>query len=790
MVLEYSQGATLSLSDVSSNNVGAYDVVVSDGSESVISSNVILTLEPTFAQNYFPLAVDTTCAFDETNSLNLQIIYQGNYLMTETYPGVYEALDLDADANSVSLVEAGTGWVHASFNPPALLVDNAALQNGGTLTTSTTSEGYAATYSVAIGKAGTITVPAGTFYNCRSFTASESLDGTHATALTAYLAPGVGIIKLLVKSGDWAELTGGTVNGYDVSAYAGMQLATTSPTLSITSPKSGLAVSNDMLAVSGSAAAAVAVQSVYYQLNGGSWMLAGSANSWTNWTANVNLTPGANTISVYAQDTSGNTSATITISNFYVVTGSLQVTLTPAVAVADGARWQSDNGAWETNGAIMSNLLVGGHSVLFKTVAGFMTPLGQTVTISSNFVTQAVGTYFDTNPPNLTIVSPTAGQRVSNGVFTVTGTAHDNVAVASVYVQVNGNGWVLAGSSNAFTNWTNNVTLSPGSNYVQACATDTSGNSSTNGVPVTYVVTGSLQVVLTPPVAVADGARWQVDGGAWQTNGVIVSNLLVGSHSVSFKPVAGFKTPANQAVGISSNLITQALGTYLDTNPPTLTIVSPTVGQRVSNGVFTVTGKANDNVAVASVQVQVNGTGWNAAGSTNLFTNWTNNVTLSSGTNTLQVYATDTSGNNSLTNGVQFVFVPSATLVVKTNGNGGITPVDNGKLLAIGTNYTLAATAGNNWTFSNWVGGVTTPYAVLTNGAGAAICHATQSGRAGQFRDQPVSGGSGRFVLRPVHSGQCCPAEHQFRGLYLYLRRTARARPEPRRTHGTDGHSV
>jgi len=351
---------------------------------------------------------------------------------------------------------------------------------------------------------------------------------------------------------------------------------------------------------------------------------------------------------------------------------------------------------WTENGSVVSS------------AASYTFTLNGNQSLVANFV--------DVAPPSLTFTAPTAGQRVSNGVFTVTGTAHDNVAVAAVYVQVNGNGWMLAGSSNAFTNWSQNVTLSAGSNYVQAYATDTSGNSSTNGVPVTYVVTGSLQVGLAPPVAVADGARWQVDGAAWQINGATLSNLLVGNHVVTFKPVAGFKTPANQTVSISSNLITQVLGTYLDTNPPTLTIVSPTAGQRVSNGVFTVTGKANDNVAVASVHMALNGTGWNAAGSTNSFTNWTNNLTLSPGPNTLQVYATDTSGNNSLTNSVQFVFVPSATLVVKTNGNGGITPVDNGKLLAIGTNYTLMATAGNNWLFSNWVGGVTAPYAVLTNG--------------------------------------------------------------------------
>jgi hypothetical protein len=444
---------------------------------------------------------------------------------------------------------------------------------------------------------------------------------------------------------------------------------TNPPTLTITSPTAGQRVSNSAFTVTGTARDNVAVASVHVQVNGTSWMLAGSSNWFTNWSQNVTLTAGSNYVQAYATDSSGNSSLTNGVSVTYVVTGSLQGILTPTVAVAGGARWQVDGGAWETNGVTMSNLLVGGHSVSFKPVAGFKTPLNQTVSISSNLITQAIGTYFDTNPPTLTVASPTAGQRVSNGVFTVTGTAHDNVAVASVYVQVNGAGWVSGGSSNLFTNWNKSVNLSVGSNYVQAYAADTSGNNSlTNGVSVTYVVTGSLQVTLTPAMAVADGARWQVDNGAWETNGTIISNLLVGSHVVTFKPAAGFKTPTNQTVSISSNVITQAVGTYFDTNPPTLTIVSPTARQRVSNGVFTVTGTAHDNVAVASVHVQISSTGWLAAGSTNSFTNWTNNFTLSPGTNALQAYATDTSGNNSLTNGVQFVFVPSAILTVRTNG--------------------------------------------------------------------------------------------------------------------------
>jgi hypothetical protein len=52
---------------------------------------------------------------------------------------------------------------------------------------------------------------------------------------------------------------------------------------------------------------------------------------------------------------------------------------------------------------------------------------------------------------------------------------------------------------------------------------------------------------------------------------------------------------------------------------------------------------------------------------------------------------------------VAFLYIPSAALTVQTNGLGGITPVENGKLLAIGTNYTLTAAPSNHWLFSNWV---------------------------------------------------------------------------------------
>ena len=77
--------------------------------------------------------------------------------------------------------------------------------------------------------------------------------------------------------------------------------------------------------VTGTARDNVAVQSVFYQLNGTGWQPATPINLWTNWNAPVTLTPGANVLAVYAVDTSGNVSLTNTVKLDYILTDQLTV---------------------------------------------------------------------------------------------------------------------------------------------------------------------------------------------------------------------------------------------------------------------------------------------------------------------------------------------------------------------------------------------------------------------------------------------------------------------------------
>jgi len=148
------------------------------------------------------------------------------------------------------------------------------------------------------------------------------------------------------------------------------------------------------------------------------------------------------------------------------------------------------------------------------------------------------------------------------------------------------------------------------------------------------------------------------------------------------------------------------IANFVDDAPPSIAITSPKANERWSNSTFTATGAAKDNVQVSNVWCQLNGSGWTlAAPSNTTWSNWTATLTPLERTNLFEAYSVDTAGNLSPTNKVHFLYIPSATLTVSTNGNGKITPVDNGKMLVIGTNYTLTATAGKNWLFSNWVGG-------------------------------------------------------------------------------------
>ena len=161
--------------------------------------------------------------------------------------------------------------------------------------------------------------------------------------------------------------------------------------------------------------------------------------------------------------------------------------------------------------------------------------------------------------------------------------------------------------------------------------------------------------------------------------------------------------------GANNNLVSRTFTVnvryFNDTTRPTDQITAPTANLHVTNAVFTVTGKAGDNVAVGAVYYSLNGSGWTMATTGNNWANWTANVTLTAGPNTLRSYAVDTSGNRSATNSVSFVYVVNAMMTVHINGKGTVNPGYNGTLLAINESYAMTASAASGFAFTNWTDG-------------------------------------------------------------------------------------
>lgn len=85
--------------------------------------------------------------------------------------------------------------------------------------------------------------------------------------------------------------------------------------------------------------------------------------------------------------------------------------------------------------------------------------------------------------------------------------------------------------------------------------------------------TGSLNVAIDSVPTGVSSAMWSLTGGApWHASGAPVSNLPVGSHTVTFKPIAGWNTAKSQTVSITYDNTATAAGTYTQ---PVMTFVLP-----------------------------------------------------------------------------------------------------------------------------------------------------------------------------------------------------------------------
>jgi uncharacterized repeat protein (TIGR03803 family) len=528
--------------------------------------------------------------------------------------------------------------------------------------------------------------------------------------------PYAGVIRDADGSLFGAALYGGTNGGFGTVFRLNFTTL-----LTILSPTANEFWSNNVFTVTGTAsdnAPGGAITNVLYSPDGATWTNATTANGWINWTADVALARGSNTLQAYAVDGAGNVSATNTVTFVNVTTPPLTV-LTNGL----GAISPNYNGAFLTFGSNYSMTATASAGFAFTNwTGGTDFPLtsvtnGPTVqfVMETNLVLQA--NFVDLIKPTISITNVPAGLSVSDMAFTVQGKAGDNWQVTNVFYSLNSGDWSNAMTANNWTNWSADVALIPGTNTIAAYAVDPDGNASpTSNVSLFFVVTNQLQIsaigrgTISPNYSNA----WLQIGRNYAITATAASGFVFTNWTISTNWLGGVITNnATVQFMMASNLTLQV--TFADVTKPTLSITNVTSGMNVSNAAFVVKGKAGDNVAVSNVFYSLNSGDWSNAMTGNDWTNWSAAVMLLPGTNTIAAYAVDTGGNLSTTNSLNFFYVVNAMLTVSTNGLGTLNPNYSGALLQIGKSYSITATAGTGFAFTNWTGGTNLPLTLITN---------------------------------------------------------------------------
>jgi hypothetical protein len=562
---------------------GAIITGLSVGSHTVSFSSVDGWISPTNQT--------VAIAFEQTNAITgtyVAIPQTGSLQVTLNAPGAQWAVDngeLQNSGETVTNLPVGTHVVTfttlSGWATPAGMVLTVSVDQ-------TTS--VRATYMAALATGAVqVTLPAGAasagaqwavdngIWQGSGTTVAGLMLGTHSLAFTSipgWISPTNYLISIGANQTNFIQAnyvsTNGTVqvtlnapgaqwavdNGTLQNSGAALAVAAGKHTVTFTTV-SGWAtpasqtvtvIANQTLSLTGTYASTTGSLEVALNIAGGQWAVDNGA--WQTSGAIVpGLSVGSHTVTFTtvngwtapaSQSVSIAVSQTNSISATYALipqTGSLQVTVN-----APNAQWTVDNGELQTNGATVSNLGVGNHTVTFNSVSGWITPPAQAVTITFNQTNSITGTYAlvpQTGSLQVTLNAPGAQWAVDNSAFQPSGATVSNLSVGAHMVTFNTvNGWA-----------------SPSNQTVAVAAEQT-----TSITPAYIVIpqTGALEVTISPA-----SAQWTVDNGVAQNNSATVSGLLAGSHTVHFTSVSGWVTPSNQNVTIAADVTNQIVIAYV-----------------------------------------------------------------------------------------------------------------------------------------------------------------------------------------------------------------------------------
>jgi len=269
-----------------------------------------------------------------------------------------------------------------------------------------------------------------------------------------------------------------------LAVFSPMFVNAAGPTVKIVSPKANANLTNGVVSPAGTAKSALPLTGVWYSFNGAAWAPAAGLTNWS--VPDLQLTPGSNSLSVYAADSGPIFSKTNKINFTYVVKVPMTVHTNGKGSVSpnyDGQSLQIGKkytmNAKASKGFGFSGWTRNGQETADGAKLAFL--MESNLTFTAKFT--------DITRPLCVVTYPAVKHSVSNSPIAATCRTSDNVGVTSLIFRLNGGAWDSNTTSPDGTNWTvANLALKTGTNTFQAYARDAVGNVSlTNSVIFTYV---------------------------------------------------------------------------------------------------------------------------------------------------------------------------------------------------------------------------------------------------------------------------------------------------------------
>lgn len=258
-----------------------------------------------------------------------------------------------------------------------------------------------------------------------------------------------------------------------------------------------------------------------WRVDGGAWRASGvtvTGLTPANHTIEYSTLPGyaplpAEIVTLVANQTTN-------VARSYTQLAAVTVALSPA-----HGQWRVDGGGWLASGSSATGLLPGEHLIEYLDVNGYAAPAAETITLAPGESLPLTRAYVQLAQATITLTPASAQWRIDGGGWQPSGATIANLAPGSHNIE-------YAAVSGYLTPSADTVALAAGEAYAHARA---------------YVELSRVQVFLTPATG-----QWRVDNGAWNASGATVSNLLPGSHEISYSAVDGYLTPAPDILSLAS----------------------------------------------------------------------------------------------------------------------------------------------------------------------------------------------------------------------------------------------